>query len=324
MPLRKRNGLWQADIKSPIGTRVRKSFKNKDEAERFMSARRLKPQIPAKPPANGTEALRRMSLAHKSDRRCPAQALIVALGNRKPENASATNVAMACAQWEGLKNSTRIGYHSGLRKVLEIVGAPVASWRGIPHVKAPSAREVVVPNDAFEAVLKLADLPMWFVLLAARECALRSGTIYRLAPEHVVDGCFVVKTKNGQTITVPITPRIRALVEAALANSAHPDTAFIETLGLKASKFWKSVIARRLLLYRTEANAGKWTLHDLRRTAARQLYTATGDLRIVQSLLGHSNLTASLHYLGAASRPITAAESRLLLPALTGQTEITA
>jgi integrase len=313
VPIRKRNLKWQADTISPIGTRVRKSFATKEEAERYLSARRQKPETPARPAANGLEYLRRASLAPRSNRREPAKALRLALGARAAENASATNVAMACASWEHLKPSTRIGYHCGLRKVLEAIGAPIASWRGIPHIKAPSAREVTVPDAAFEATLAQADLPMRFVLLAARECALRSGTIYRIRPCNIVDGHFVVKTKNGQTITVPISPRLMALMAAAVAVAATPETPVLEVLGLKASNFWKSVIAKRLLQYRTEANAGRWTLHDLRRTAARRLYDETGDLRVVQSLLGHSNLTASLHYLGAASRPITAAESRLLL-----------
>jgi integrase/recombinase XerC len=38
--------------------------------------------------------------------------------------------------------------------------------------------------------------------------------------------------------------------------------------------------------------------HDLRRALARALYDQTGDLRQVQSLLGHASLRATFHYLG--------------------------
>lgn len=51
---------------------------------------------------------------------------------------------------------------------------------------------------------------------------------------------------------------------------------------------------------------GKWTLHDLRRTAARELYDNTRDLRLVQALLGHANLAQSLWYLSDATHTLTA------------------
>ncbi len=37
-------------------------------------------------------------------------------------------------------------------------------------------------------------------------------------------------------------------------------------------------------------------LHDLRRGIARRVYATSGDLRVVQSLLGHKQLSSTLHY----------------------------
>jgi integrase len=37
--------------------------------------------------------------------------------------------------------------------------------------------------------------------------------------------------------------------------------------------------------------------HDLRRTVAEQAYKITGDLRVVQTLLGHDSLKSTLTYL---------------------------
>ncbi len=37
--------------------------------------------------------------------------------------------------------------------------------------------------------------------------------------------------------------------------------------------------------------------HDLRRTTARNVYDKTKDLRLVQALLGHSDLNSTLWYL---------------------------
>ena len=41
----------------------------------------------------------------------------------------------------------------------------------------------------------------------------------------------------------------------------------------------------------------KWTLHDLRRTAARKLYATTGDIRQAQKFLGHGSINATMWYL---------------------------
>jgi hypothetical protein len=51
MPIRKRNALWQADIMSASGTRVRKSFPTKAEAHAFVKGNQPPPK--AKPPSGG-------------------------------------------------------------------------------------------------------------------------------------------------------------------------------------------------------------------------------------------------------------------------------
>jgi hypothetical protein len=51
MPIRKRNALWQADIMSASGTRVRKSFPTKAEAQAFVKGNHPPPK--AKSPSGG-------------------------------------------------------------------------------------------------------------------------------------------------------------------------------------------------------------------------------------------------------------------------------
>jgi hypothetical protein len=48
MPIRKRNKLWQADVMTSLGTRVRKSFQTKAEAQQFLKGNVAAP--PKTPP----------------------------------------------------------------------------------------------------------------------------------------------------------------------------------------------------------------------------------------------------------------------------------
>ncbi len=56
--------------------------------------------------------------------------------------------------------------------------------------------------------------------------------------------------------------------------------------------------------------------HDLRRTTARQVYDHTRDLRLVQALLGHSDLNSTLWYLQADTTevPVSTLELAKLNP----------
>ena len=314
MAIRQRNGKWQADTKSPVGTRIRRSFETRQEAERFLAAHRPIKETPTKEANNAGDTLRRMALSHRQERQQSAKLLMVQLAGRNPARTRSYHVAAVCAQWDTLKPGTRMTYHTGLRRVLEAVGAPLEAYRAIPHVKAPGPRLITVPDDEFERVFAVASLPLRFCMLAARECAIRSGTIYKLSPANIRDGHIVAVTKNSQPIIVPVSPRLRAIIRVAQENAETPETPILQTLGLRASNFWKSVISRHLARAQSLANAGNWYMHDLRRTAAQRLYAATGDLRAAQSLLGHSNLTATLHYLAREREPITPAQLASLLP----------
>jgi integrase len=46
----------------------------------------------------------------------------------------------------------------------------------------------------------------------------------------------------------------------------------------------------------------KYGTHSLRRTRAAQIYKATGNLRAVQLLLGHTKLESRIRYLGVESK----------------------
>jgi site-specific recombinase XerD len=58
-----------------------------------------------------------------------------------------------------------------------------------------------------------------------------------------------------------------------------------------------------------------WSLHDLRRTLAREVYANTHDIRKVQRLLSHSSPMATLWYLGTAATDLDATDLEAATPA---------
>lgn len=142
------------------------------------------------------------------------------------------------------------------------------------------------------------------MILACAHAGLRSGTAAALCPSHVQDGYIVVSTKKGMKTQTPLTDDLRTVLALA-PNAIEPYVVQLSGKGWlnpmveigKRWRKWKKVCGVRPELH----------FHDLRRGLARRLYKQTGgDLRAVQSLLSHSNLASTLHYLDVQNKRVTA------------------
>lgn len=139
------------------------------------------------------------------------------------------------------------------------------------------------------------------VMVLCRDCALRAVTACTLTPAQIDPVTWQIRrrSKNGRSISVPTTLRVREILRFAV-QQCEPDQFLTQALGCRSdtgadvyTHVRRSILnAKRALNIR-----GNWTLHDLRRTAARQLYDRTHDLRLVQALLGHAHLAYTLWYL---------------------------
>jgi site-specific recombinase XerC len=92
-----------------------------------------------------------------------------------------------------------------------------------------------------------------------------------------------------------------------------PDTPIYRILGRvqHGTALEGGAMGRRLKAAQKRAGTGGWTWHDLRRTAARQIYAATGDLRDAKDLLGHRHLSTTLIYLHAGHAPLPSSKLAL-------------
>jgi site-specific recombinase XerC len=166
------------------------------------------------------------------------------------------------------------------------------------------------------------------MLLLTRDAALRARTAYDLRPEDVTADLREIRamTKWDGSIAVPTTPRMRPLLTAAVSRAA-PGTSMVDALASRPVRSHvrehpDTTMRHRLKTLQKRLGLSHWTWHDLRRTAAQQLYKGSGDLRKVQSLLGHKSIVATLHYLNAQRASIAEDDLSLFASAPTTGEEL--
>jgi integrase len=168
----------------------------------------------------------------------------------------------------------------------------------VPRIAKPSAREVTIPAADFTAALGHASLPLRMMMLLCHDCAFRAATALRMAPinYNVEAGLLSTRTKFGRAVTVPVTARLRVLL--ALLTHAPADSAVPFVHLLSGSKGWSmSSMQNEWKAVRLTIGRPELRFHDLRRSMAVDTLNVTRDLRVVQALLGHTNLAATFHYL---------------------------
>jgi site-specific recombinase XerC len=145
-------------------------------------------------------------------------------------------------------------------------------------------------------------------LLLCSDMAIRSGTAVKLGPANYDKGrrmlTFTTKYQNRQEL--PVTEELASILDTC-TDAMLP---FVGQLGRGNHAYfgWELKPTGRPMKAATLRENFK-TLkekcgierdlrpHDLRRTTAKAMYDLTGDLRAVQALLGHSQLSSTLWYL---------------------------
>jgi integrase len=159
-------------------------------------------------------------------------------------------------------------------------------------------------------VLEAAGPKLRLALLLARDAALRISACLKLEHRHIDFEANEIagKTKRNTNYRVAMTKRLRDELAYAshIAKPGKPIICVFNRYGLQPHQ--SSLSHELIKVKKTLGITRPWGFHDLRRTAARALYQRTGDIRKVQSLLGHTSLTSTLWYLGNAGQQPSAEE----------------
>ena len=193
-----------------------------------------------------------------------------------------------------------------------ITGEAFKAFRKIPR---QGPREQMVPEEEFEAVLHLASPRLRLAMLLARDAALRRSAIESFTNGNIDfdHGEVFGITKNRQRYRVPMTRRLRAALAdvAFFAAKGEPLIAVMShnRRPVKACTIlWELKRAQEQCFGDTKP----WSMHDLRRTAARNLYDQTRDIRKVQRLLGHASPVATWWYIGNAGTDLSGSDLETL------------
>jgi integrase len=122
----------------------------------------------------------------------------------------------------------------------------------------------------------------------------------------LLTGHIVTHTKRGRVVTVPVTPRLRLLIDLAVPMVGEEDVRFVDLLNGRRLIQGKQTINERWWRWKKIARLpDELHIHDMRRDAAHRVYLASRDLRQVQGMLGHESPMTTVRYLHLASPTVS-------------------
>lgn len=183
---------------------------------------------------------------------------------------------------------------------MQAVGAPYGLDKQVKQVAQPRPRNVTLTDEERARLMAASGPALRCFILLCSDLALRSGTAIRVAPKHYdpIKGEVRISTKGSTAVHLPTTDALDDLFMLALSmdTGRHSQTTPFISL-LSGRTMTRSAIGKQFRNTCKRLNIVGKTPHDLRRTTAVKVMDITKDLRVVQHLLGHRNLNATLHYL---------------------------
>jgi integrase len=248
-----------------------------------------------------------------------AKSLIAQAGSLSPQKLSAAHVIEIDTKipMRYKTAATRYCHANALRFILrwlwEYHGSPKLD-SAVRHYPAPRPRNVTVTDEERARLFQAAPPYLRLWLLLCSDLALRSGTAVTIGPHHydAQKRLITFTTKYDEHMTMPITAEIAELVATC---SLDDPLSFVRQLWTQhrkthhargcATVYCVDSLREEFknLCIRLGITRGIRP-HDLRRTTAVAVLEHTSDIREVQALLGHKNLSSTFWYLDHSLRPI--------------------
>jgi len=169
--------------------------------------------------------------------------------------------------------------------------------KNLQRTPTPQPRQVLLEPSELQKMKEFS--PPWFrcFLLLCFDGGLRRGEAVRVAPKHYSPetGKITIEVKKRRVQSFQVTDELREILAFA-AKTEDPATPFLESLRGRlvtrggVERWWTKIKKQ------TGVNP-TLTSHDLRRTAATELYLQTKSIAVCQAFLGHANPITTLRYI---------------------------
>ncbi|MBI1750164.1 MAG: tyrosine-type recombinase/integrase [Acidobacteria bacterium] len=168
----------------------------------------------------------------------------------------------------------------------------------IPKVPGPRQRQSIATPLELGQLHAAADPLLRFWLRLTSALALGQNEVRMLSAAHYhAENRTVsfVRKKTGEPNTLPVPDDLAEIFEAA-PDFGDPAMPFLQRWNRGKKLSAQAVAHRWNTLKKLAGVRAELTPHDLRRTTATALYDLTKDLRVVQQLLGHTSMKATVSY----------------------------
>ena len=221
---------------------------------------------------------------------------------------------LAAEAAEGKGNATRARHLAAVRSFfrflarrhgvhnaeVRLLAAPRAR-RPVPRALTPEAARSVaeeIGDVAAAAATQARDVALFTLLYG---CGLRIAEALALtvadAPRAGSDAPLRVIGKGAKPRLVPMLPAVRAAIGAWLRLHPRPVPEAPLFVGVRGGRLHPAVAQRTLREFRRISGLPEHaTPHALRHSFATHLLAAGADLRAIQDLLGHANLSTTQRY----------------------------
>jgi len=165
-------------------------------------------------------------------------------------------------------------------------------------LKAPQGKTRFLSEEEEAAILAACSPALRRIVQAGLLTGFRRQELTSLRSEAVdierglvsVAACYA---KNGESRTLPMSPRLKALLQEALAIHGNATTVFVRDTG----KPWTpNALTKAFTVACQRAGIEPLSPHVLRHTFASRLVMAGVDLRTVQELMGHKDIQMTMRY----------------------------
>ena len=169
----------------------------------------------------------------------------------------------------------------------------------VMHCLAPKMNEKFLSDEEAERLLLVCRRPLKIMVSLALTTGLRRENIFNLRWDQIVNGVLTIKVKRGKILTIPLSPQMMEILDR------HKKYMVKKGWGQSAWVFSSPRDHSRPRAPRTDAGlnrAFKWAnlpyggWHILRHTFATSFLREVGNLRLLQSILGHSDLAQTARY----------------------------